>query len=246
MFDGFNTAIFIVAAITVPAVFLVAYLSGRRELHYPRRRKPFSFRLWLALGLALWNAPAIGEDLRWWTFRPVRQVQGSSTVADIKAHGGSDHGGATTDAHEGTHEVNALIRNRTPNPRDNAFYCLDDRCIVLAEPRVTMAQIADQVPLAMRGDQFDLYMVHARGAWNYQPLFIIDEWVGYTHGAIAGQETGHNQARHQLRVANEISWYVMTLLHVVEERDPRYPDREQLAAFIAWNMERIERLGGGL
>ena len=93
-----------------------------------------------------------------------------------------------THTHEGTHGINSRLRgiHRTPG-----FYLLKGKALVLdAEPKVTLADVANVVPPSVRGDIYQTYLVFSRRWWNEQPSYMFDELTGYTNGAIARKELG--------------------------------------------------------
>jgi hypothetical protein len=182
-------------------------------------------------------------------------AQYSPYVADLMAHGGRDNAlyvdaDATSSAHELTHYVNGLLRERAGGGW-GAFYCYGGLRWHLREPRVTLRDVVARIP--QRGPLYGLvagqcadpggvYNGMPITGWNSQPLYILDELTAYTNGAIAGRAAGSPEWQHQARCAGELSYYAKVLAGVVQQGDPYYPDLGQLVAFIRWNDARLASL----
>ena len=103
-----------------------------------------------------------------------------------------------------------------------------------------MSQVASRVPGRERGVNYQHYLVTQQRDWNAQPLYLLDEWTAYIHGAIAARQLGHLEDTNGTRAfAVEMERYCQIMLYVVAERDPDYPDMEELEKFIFWNSERL-------
>lgn len=147
-------------------------------------------------------------------------------------------GGRMTEAHETTHGIHADLRNRAAGTRVNAFYVLDDRALYLREPNVTLADVAARVPKKSRGEVFDLYLVQQRKHWNHNPLYILDELVAYTNGAVVGKEEGDDGWQYECARAQEMTKYAWYLILAIEELDPEYAELDKLVEFVNWNNTR--------
>lgn len=176
---------------------------------------------------------------------PVEKKQESlkPTLADIDSQLDSGHhyrhSNKMTWAHETTHGINARLRNARRG-RLNAFYCLDNQAVYIVEPNILIEHVAPRIPRIVRGLSYNLYLNQQRRWWNDRPLYILDEWVAYTNGALAGKEYGLPEWEYELHRAHNFNIYAITLLKVVEEKDPNY-DRTELQRFIKWNIERVFR-----
>lgn len=169
----------------------------------------------------------------------------SSSWEDIMRHTRQPFkgGGKMTEAHETTHGIHADLRNRAVGTRVNAFYVLDDRAIYFPEPDVTIADVAARVPKKARGEVFDLYMVKSRKHWNRNPLYILDEMVAYTNGAIVGKEEGDDGWQYECARAQEMTKYAWYLILEIEARQPEYADLQKLVEFVNWNNTRNPMFG---
>lgn len=147
-------------------------------------------------------------------------------------------GGRMTEAHETTHGIHADLRNRAPETRVNAFYVLDDRALFLPEPNVTLADVAARVPKKARGEVFDLYLVKQRKYWNTNPLYILDEMVAHTNGAVVGHEEQESGWQYECARAQEMTKYAWYLILAIEELDPKYAELPKLVEFVNWNNTR--------
>lgn len=156
--------------------------------------------------------------------------------------------GPATHAHEGTHMVNAMVRN-ADGRRVNAFYCLHGKAVVVKEPKTTIARAASFVPADLRNQRFRLYLQEQAGQWNDRPLYLLDEWVAYTNEA----EVVLDQAAAGLKYEKstdtsygqvEFVPYALAVIAAVEQDDPGYfdtDDGKNLRAFVAWNVDRAYR-----
>lgn len=146
------------------------------------------------------------------------------------------HGKMTT-AHENTHQIHSELRNRMAGNGGAAFYVLDDRSIYFREPDVTLSDVASRV--AKKGPVFELYLVSARRYWNRQPLYVLDEAVAYTNGAIVGEQVGGVDWQYEADRAREMTVYAWALIRAIEDLDPTYPELEKLVAFANFNVARL-------
>lgn len=183
----------------------------------------------------------------WEKVEPVQPVNKSlkKTLADIESHLEAGHhfrdSNRMTWAHETTHGINAKLRNqrfmklRSPV---NAFYCLDGKCVYIPEPKITITRFAPLIPRLIRGLSYNLYLRQQTRYWDDRPLYILDEWVAYTNGAIAGKEYNLPEWEYELHRAHNFSIYAIYLLKTVEENDTTY-NCGPLRNFIRWNIERV-------
>ena len=180
-------------------------------------------------------------SLGWLAYRPIRQVSGLPAIlADVESHLPAGHPyddpDRITTVHECTHGINSLLRNRYGCP---AFYVLNDRAILLHEPKTTLSAAANLVPLSLRGEVYDLYLVNAQSDWNDQPSYVFDEWTAYTNGANARQQLGIQDRQETVRYALEFCVYATCVARAANSSDP------QTRAFIMWQIERVMKLSSG-
>lgn len=152
--------------------------------------------------------------------------------------------GKMTEVHENTHQIHSELRNRMAGNNGNAFYVLNDRSIYFREPSVTLADVASRV--AKKGPVFDLYLVASRKWWNRQPLYVLDEAVAYTNGAIAGEQERGVDWVYEADRAREMTVYAWALIRAIEDLDPTYPELEKLVSFTNFNVTRLPDYKVGL
>lgn len=183
----------------------------------------------------------------WMTLAPMRQVSISPPeLADIESRMPAGHiyrdADLVTWAHETTHGINSRCRVWA-GAGMNAFYCLDGNVAIFREPRITKSNVCRYVPANLRGDVFGLYMA-GQQSWDSTPLYILDEWVAYINGAYVAvqlDKSGKNTGRstlHDIAKSVEFAGYASALLCCIDQHDHSYADRDKLAKFIAFNIER--------
>jgi hypothetical protein len=171
---------------------------------------------------------------QWTTALPLRYAGLEPVVSDVQSH--LPEGNVYWDAdrvtcvHESTHGVNSLLRNRYGRP---AFYVLNNKAILLNEVRTTISEIARDVPVSLRGDVYQLYLIQSQRDWNNYPSYILDEWVAYTNGGEARQTLNIIDRAETTRYALEFCVYST---YVVARGDA------QMREFYKWQVERVIRL----
>ncbi len=116
-----------------------------------------------------------------------------SVLYDIESHIPSKYGTTYRDndritwGHETTHGINSHLRNyfNKSGKKANGFYVLNGQGVIVSEPKMSKARVAQHVPSVLRGSRYNLY-VAGSSAWNDRPLYIFDEWVSYNNGAAVG------------------------------------------------------------
>ena len=152
-------------------------------------------------------------------------------------------GDAMTIAHESTHQIHSELRNKSPGNGVNAFYVMQDRCIFFREPKVTIRDAADRIKREHRGPVFDTYMVNSRQWWNRQPLYVVDEAVAYTNGAIVGKEQGVEGWEFEANRGKELTQYAWAVIMAVDAKDSSYDELDKLVEFVNWNATRNPLFG---
>lgn len=192
--------------------------------------------------------PAVVVDIINWP--AVRQVSPDgigNVLADIDSHMPAGHHyrfpEKITWAHETTHGINSNIRNKyyTQNRVVNGFYVLQNRGIVVEEPKTTIAAVAGNIPQSWRGTCYQLYLVQQRRDWNDLPLYLCDEWVAYTNGAATRKDLKMEDQASEMEFTCEFTGYVLSLAYTVKQKCPTYDDR-QFKAFLMWSMERTMQI----
>jgi hypothetical protein len=102
-----------------------------------------------------------------------------------------------------------------------------------------LSAAANLVPLSLRGEVYDLYLVNAQSDWNDQPSYVFDEWTAYTNGANARQQLGIQDRQETVRYALEFCVYATCVARAANSSDP------QTRAFIMWQIERVMKLSSG-
>jgi hypothetical protein len=145
-------------------------------------------------------------------------------------------------AHEASHGMTSLLSRGDRC----GLYLLDGRAVMFgAQPRVTIGQVAADVPPHQRGPIFDLYLVKQRRDWDKQPLYLLDEWNAYVHGTMARRQAGMRTRGETERHAAEMEAYCRAMLGTVERRDPDYAYLLPLRDFIEWQSNRFDSLTAG-
>ena len=194
---------------------------------------------------------AAGEAVVWIAFPSQKQLANPTWgkfLTDIENHLPAEYGSNYRDAdkvtwcHETTHGINSHLRNRLGGAGRNAFYIGFDRAALVEEPHVTLTQVAQAIPSALRGSHYQTYLVQQRGEWDRQPLYLWDEWIAYTNGARTALElaavsrSGKNDCMVGMLQFNVYALYVAKLAQ------ERHADSRQLIEFFAWNWHRSLRI----
>jgi len=186
--------------------------------------------------------PLIIDIVHWPAVRQAEKNIGL-VLADIDSHMSIGHHfrdkNKITWAHETTHGINNEIRNK--HLGSNGFYVLEDRAIVVLEPRTTIARVALNVPKGWRGLCHDLYLIQQRRDWNNQPLYLCDEWVAYTNGAACRKDLQILDQESEMEFTCEFTGYVLCLAYTIKQDCPDYDDK-QFRAFVMWSIERTMKI----
>lgn len=139
--------------------------------------------------------------------------------------------GPITAAHETTHMMDARWRNHFKKP--NGFYVLKGKLFTCGNPRFTMRQLADAIPVNLRGSVYDLYVVKSQQWYNDTPFYVIEELNGYINGCLAGLD--HNLKKETIysyHKALEMWEYVKVAQELA--RKSNYPEQKDLDNFLDW------------
>lgn len=189
------------------------------------------------------SKPEIKEP-EWINYPKIRNVTNLGKVlSDVESHIRANNpyrdNDLITSAHEQLHGINSDIRNKYTNlGKINAFYCLNDKAVIIKEPKVTINAVANAIPFSIRDDLYQLYLVGGQHDWNNEPLYLVDEWVAYTTGSLAQLDLKIPDHGSAVNVA-KFNIYINYLTKVIKEKDPNYDDT-QYSRFVAWNMERTK------
>ena len=149
-----------------------------------------------------------------------------------------------TCAHETTHMINAGLRNSLKKGKNsNVFYLPTGWACVVEEPNMRKSQVAEFIPLNVRGYRYSTYITGAT-AWENQPLYLVDEWGAYINGAMVGIDDVNNN-RHKdswtdgVSGCLELSLYCVALSMAIEEYDKEYWNNNvHFKSFMKWNLQR--------
>jgi hypothetical protein len=191
--------------------------------------------------------PVVVDIINWPAVRQVSPDGIGSVLADIDSHMPAGHqyraANKITWAHETTHGINANIRNKhfQSGRKVNAFYVLQNRAIVVEEPKTTIAAVANNVPQSWKGTCYQLYLVQQRSGWNNEPLYLCDEWVAYTNGAACRKDLNMEDGASEMEFTCEFTGYVLSLTYTIKQNCPNYDDK-QFKAFVMWSVERTMQI----
>ena len=149
-----------------------------------------------------------------------------------------------TCAHETTHMINAGLRNSLKKGKNiNVFYLPTGWACVVEEPNMRKSQVAEFIPLNVRGYRYSTYITGAT-AWDNQPLYLVDEWCAYINVAMVGIDDVNNN-RHKdswtdgVSGCLEFSLYCIALSMAIEEYDNEYwNSNDHFKSFMKWNLQR--------
>jgi len=174
----------------------------------------------------------------WKEYLPVKAVDDKLGVVlgDIESHLPHGHPYKDADkityAHECSHGINSNIRNKYSNlGKINAFYCLQNRAIVLKEPDITLAKVARAVPDSLRGSVYRLYLINQQRYWNHEPLYVLDEFDSYINGSVCRLDLKIENRAESVRNMAEFNVYSICLSQLFQ------PDLE-FKNFLIWQLER--------
>lgn len=197
-----------------------------------------------------------------WVDVPTIRAAWPGVAGDVAARARNPFGisqGYVTQTHEDTHEINSNVRNRKGlggTGQVNAFYVLDGKAVVLAEPLpLTLNDIADSLPVALRGTRYRAHLLtpqrdgrfkngQAYEGWT-EPLYVFDEWSAYLNSGYCHVIMGDGGVNTMVQ-AMEFFGYSMQLLILVEDfklRNPRWEyDVAGMKRVVKYQAERTSRL----
>lgn len=149
------------------------------------------------------------------------------------------HEDKTTWVHEGTHSINARIRNM-PNI-DNGFYLLQGKGITFKNVSFSLRDLAKTIPVSKRGHLYDLYLIKAQQYRNDQPFYCFDELVAYINGCTAGVENNlWGLTKYSLQNAKQMYIYCEYMVKLCERTN--YSEQKKLEDFMVFLNNRIKIL----
>lgn len=196
-----------------------------------------------------------GNNVNFQNFQPQKNntpTGGGNFLNDIESHLPSRYGTQYRDrdkvtwAHETTHGINAHVSNQNYDGgrRKTGLYVGDNRAVVLENPNMRKSDVKNQIPDALRGSRYNLYL-NGQSSFENEPHYLLDEWAAYTNGLQTGVEMGRNgQGRGGNIVglgtmgALEFTAYAFAEAKAISEKDPTYWSSEkgkQFKEFMAWH-----------
>ncbi len=147
--------------------------------------------------------------------------------------------------HETTHGINSWVRNRMSqgSKRANGYYLMNNKAALVEEPNMRKSQIAPFVPRSLRNSRYDMYVTGQSG-WDDMPTYIMDEWVAYINGSIAGVDLVNRGMwragwRDGVKGTIDFSVFSVALGMAIEKHDPAYfASNIQFREFLAYNLKR--------
>lgn len=172
----------------------------------------------------------------------------STSYADVINHAKTPYlsSSRTTNAHESTHDINNDLSGTTKWTKDG-FYLMYGRGIILDRPKLKRLEINPFVPVSLRYTRYHMYLAHTKYGGE-SPLYLMDEWVAYTNGAIVALEDiesgkWENDRIDTVEPCLEFSIYTISLCMAIEHHDPNFwNDNVQFKNFVIWNLKRAENL----
>lgn len=191
-----------------------------------------------------------GDELEITDFKPLHSANLSHKILnDIVSHLPQNQvnhfkfDGINTWAHESTHGVNAQIRNTLAGQNQQGLYILNDKAVILDQPKLTLAQISEVIPESLRGSRYQLYFKQQQRDWNNFPLYVLDEQVAYTNGTLAqidadkGMTEGHSGATDDLIAVVEFDIYMIYTAVAIEKHDPEYfKNNKQFKEYLGYQL----------
>ena len=149
-----------------------------------------------------------------------------------------------TYVHETTHGIKSHLRNylNDTGKKANAFYVGGNKFALVVEPKMHKSDANPYVPQSLRESRYSLYL-QGSSAWNDTPLYLFDEWVGYSNGT----ESAVNMVKEGKWGAGwrdtfgslEFTVYALAVGMAAEAKDPTYfAGYAQFREFLKWNAER--------
>lgn len=208
--------------------------SGERGLRSTEIEIGFCLAFILILSL-----PACGE---WYEYNPRGAKNNCGILEDVTSRTHDPQlnkfrNDKATWAHESTHCVNSDIANRVGG-HTKAFYVGGGRAMVLAEPRISFADL-DRHVTKYRNETYRHYIAQARS--NDDRLDFLDEWTAYSNDLQCAVELKLRDDGNTDR-ATWFCYYAAAVLATVEDSDPHYAGLDDLREFVTWQTDRVRKL----
>ncbi|MFW9876910.1 MAG: hypothetical protein ACFFG0_27770 [Candidatus Thorarchaeota archaeon] len=176
-------------------------------------------------------------------YQPLRNSHHQSkTLSDIMSHISKkdmeQYGDDITNGHELTHVINNRFGNnykrKVKNYKLQALYVLDNKIVILQEPKTKISKARKLVPPSLRGtNTYELYTGKRKQPyWDEYPLYLFNEWVAYTNGSIIRHELGIKKRGESVQYMLELSVYSLCVIWESGNRDEKTKD------FTKWYLKR--------
>lgn len=191
---------------------------------------------------------ALNADPPFWKYKKFRLLDRTDKFADIDGHMPANHiykdNDILTYSHETVHGLNSSLRQLMApkfGNRVSCLYVLNDKFILLVEPNYTLSQVANKVPISIRGSGYQLYLIEQARYWEGQPLYILDELVAYNNSVEVGIEYNIKDfAGRKEKVIEFLNYSIILDAYTWNKfDDQQYSD--SLREFILWYTKRIEK-----
>lgn len=176
-----------------------------------------------------------------------------SVYGDVMSHSRErpfgDKDGRATNVHETNHGLNSWIRSKymsETGKKVNGFYVLDNRGVVIDEPRFRKSQVVKFLPKNLQSYRYSMYIT-GQAAWDDTPLYICDEWVAYVNAAkcnVQDVQTGRYKGGWTDGVSGslEFSIYSIALAMAIKEHDPQVWSNGQFRNFMIWMLHEANQV----
>lgn len=184
----------------------------------------------------------LNADAQFSTLKPLGQNTGGY-LGDVKAHVipselqtylDPDN---ITSCHECSHAIHSRIRREMKVPY--GYYLMNDDIFTLpSNPTITLSDVASSVPAQFRGSSlYNLYLVQSRQWWQAESLYILDEQIAYTNGALTGLQLNNEQrATDSYKSALTLYFYAQHAQELC--RKSGYKDQKLLDEFMEFIKEK--------
>lgn len=130
------------------------------------------------------------EEYQLFEYKPIRTSTVSSKVLnDLECHIQEGHqyraANLVTWAHETTHGINSILRNKYGRP---ALYLTGNEFAYLKPAQKRLNHVAKIVPPLLHDHLYNLYLVEQQRDWDDDPYYILDEWSAYCNGCLLRNE----------------------------------------------------------
>lgn len=183
-------------------------------------------------------ATGLGQELapiEWHDLEPVKNYSHENwVVEDVEKYMPEGHiyrdGDIVTWVHETTHGINSRIRQK--HQGYNGFYILGGKYALFKSPNIRKSDVIPYIDNKYKDISIYSLYISGQTEWDDTPLYIMDEWVAYTNGSLVGTR------RDTVKFMLYFNFYVGGMMEAIKEKDPSYPEYEQLRSFVIGNMFR--------